>query len=107
MDVAQPTRICAANRSSLSNGAVQLTALYKQIFLPPVNFFATQVLLYSRVVYLKVLSRLSLYHVKDYYTLYFLQIANRIAITQFVTHRVSNTLETACKSFFLYVQYIV
>jgi len=39
MDVAQPTRNCAANRSSLSNGAVQLTALYKQIFLPPVNIY--------------------------------------------------------------------
>jgi len=39
MDVAQPTRNYAANRSSLSNGVVQLTALYKQIFLPPVSFF--------------------------------------------------------------------
>ena len=41
--ITQPTRDCAANRSSLSNGVVQLTSRYKQILLPPLNFFfATQ-----------------------------------------------------------------
>ena len=50
MAIAQPTRDCAANRSSLSNGVVQLTSRYKQILLPPLNFFfATQVLLCSFV----------------------------------------------------------
>ena len=50
MAVAQPTRDCAANRSSLSNGAVQFTSRYKQILLPPLNFFfTTQVLLCSFV----------------------------------------------------------
>jgi len=39
MAVAQPTRDCAAIRSSLSNGEVQLTARFKQIFLPPVKTF--------------------------------------------------------------------
>jgi len=39
MAVAQPTRDCAANRLSLSNGVVQLTARHKQIFFPLVNFF--------------------------------------------------------------------
>ena len=46
--ITQPTHDCAANRSSLSNGAVQLTSRCKQILLPPLNFFfATQVLLCS------------------------------------------------------------
>ena len=47
--IAQPTRDCAANRSSLSNSVVQLTSRYKQIFLPPLKFIFSQVLLCSFV----------------------------------------------------------
>ena len=39
MAIAQPTRDCAANRLAPSNGVVQLTARYKQSFLPPVKCF--------------------------------------------------------------------
>jgi len=40
MAITQPTRDCAANRSSFSNGVVKLTARCIQIFLPPVKFFS-------------------------------------------------------------------
>jgi len=39
MAIAQPTRDCAANRLALTSGLVQLTARYKQSFLPPVKCF--------------------------------------------------------------------
>jgi len=56
--VAKSSRGCAANRLSISNGVVQLTSRYKQICLQPVIFFATQVLLCSRVVcFLKVFKK--------------------------------------------------
>ena len=40
--IAQPTRDCAANQSSLTNSVVQLTSRYKQIFLPPLKFIFSQ-----------------------------------------------------------------
>jgi len=38
--ITQPTRDCAPNRSSLSNGLVQLASRYKKILLPPLHFFS-------------------------------------------------------------------
>ena len=40
--IAQRTRDCTANQSYLSNGVVQLTPRYKQIFLPPLKFIFLQ-----------------------------------------------------------------
>jgi len=62
--IAQPTRDCAANPSSLSNSVVQLTARHKQIFLPPVTFFRNASD-FESVCFLKVLSGLSLHHVRQ------------------------------------------
>ena len=64
MAIAQPTRDCAANRSSFSKTIVKLTARCKQIFLPPANFFR-KASAYVFVCFLKVLSSLSLHHVRQ------------------------------------------
>ena len=63
--IAQPTRDCAANQSSLSNGVVQLTSRYKHIFLPPLNFFFHNANTFVFVCFLKALSSLSLHHLRQ------------------------------------------
>ena len=61
--IAQPTRNCAANRSSLSNDVARVMSRYKQISLPPLKIFFRNAFVF--VCFLKVISSLSLHHVRQ------------------------------------------
>ena len=58
------SRLCS-NRSSLSNGVVQLTSRYKQVFLPPLKFIFCNASTFVFVCFLKALSSLSLHHLRQ------------------------------------------